>query len=166
MPSRRSNVAGAYAVHQCADGDRTADKMINLYWTGQLDGSNPVQGTADGTTALRAVRRATENARFDATLQVGRIVDRHLGEETIIRIAWRMKDSARHAVCNQELWIFAMQERQTLCEGGAIIWREHFRTLLAELRGVNADPNAVNLRACAPKRDVLLQVIVASQHWA
>src|SRR5712675_992205 len=136
--------------------------MIDLYWAGQLDGSDPVQGAADGTTALRAVRRATENARFDATLQVGRIVGRHLGEETIIGIAWRMKDSARHAVRNQELWIFAMQGRQTLCQGGAIIRREHFSTLLAELRSVNAHPNSVDLRACAPERNVVLQVIMAS----
>ena len=77
-----------------------------------------------------------------------------------------MKDSARHAVRNQELWVFAMQGRQTLCQGGAIIRREHFSTLLAELRSVNADPNAVHLRACAPERDVLLQVILASEHGA
>src|SRR5882757_10167256 len=108
MPSRRSNVAGAYAVHQCADGDRTADKMINLYWPGQLDGSDPMQGAADGATALRAVRRASENTRFNAALQVGRIVGGHLGEETVVRIAGGMKDGASHAVGNQELGILAM----------------------------------------------------------
>ena len=82
--------------------------MINLYWTGQLDGSDPVQGAADGTTALRAVRRASENTRFDAALQVGRIVGGHLGEEAVVRIAGGMKDGMGHAVGNQELWILAM----------------------------------------------------------
>jgi hypothetical protein len=75
--------------------------MIDLYWTGQLDGSDPMQGAADGTTALGAVRRATENTRLDTALQVGRIVGRHLGEEAVIRIAWGMKDCVRHAVGNQ-----------------------------------------------------------------
>src|SRR5882762_2501807 len=128
MPSRRSNVAGAYTVHQGADGDRAADKMIDLYWTGQLDGSDPVQGAADGTTALRAVRRAPENTGFDAALQVGRIVGGHFGEEAVVRIAGWMKDGMGHAVGHQELWNLAMQGRQALCEGGAISGGQHLGT--------------------------------------
>src|SRR4029077_10589693 len=164
MPARRPNGAGAQAVHQRADRDRTSDKMIDLHWTGQLDGSDPVQCAADGTTALRAVRRATENTRLDTTLQVGRIVGRHLGEETIIRVARRMKDSASHAIGNQELRILLMQRRQDSRESLAIIRGQHLRTLFTELRSVNTDPNAVDLRACVPERDILLEVVVASEH--
>src|SRR6266852_4254990 len=123
-----------------------------------------MQCAADGTTALRAVRCATENARFDATLKIGRIVGGHFGEEAVLRIAWGMKDSVRHAVGNQKLWILAMQRGQALSEGGAIIRGQHFGTLLTELRGVNAYPNAVDLRASAPERDIVLQVVVASEH--
>src|SRR6267143_7098050 len=138
--------------------------MINLYWTGQLDGSDPVQGAADGTTAFIKDRRTTENTGFNAALQVGRIVGGHLGEEAVVRIAGGMKDGVGHAVSNQELWKLAMQRRQALCEGGAFVRGQHFGALFTELGSVNADPDAVNLGACAPERDILLQVVMAREH--
>ena len=102
------NRAPLEAIDEGADGDRALNEMPDLEGTRDFFAANPMQPAARGTPALRAVRGATEDARFNATLKIGRIVGRHLGEEAILRIIWGMKDSVRHAVGHQEFRILAM----------------------------------------------------------
>src|SRR5882724_3409624 len=85
IPSLRLCRVRAKAIHHLTDTDRTSDEMVDLQRTRNLDRSDPVQGAADRTTALRAIRRATKNARFHAASQIGRIIGRHLGEKAIFR---------------------------------------------------------------------------------
>ena len=42
--------------------------------------ANPMQAAADATTALRAIRGATEDTGFDARLQIGGVIGGHLRE--------------------------------------------------------------------------------------
>src|SRR5690242_7628961 len=77
-----------------------------------------------------------------------------------------MKKSLGKAFSEQELAILPCQPRQLRGQGCAVRRHQDFRALLADLRSVNAHPDAVYFRARAPEIHVLFQIILALQHRA
>src|SRR5208282_2718265 len=84
------------AVHERPNANGPTHKMPHAQWTGNFDRSNPMQGAAGGTAALRAVRRPAEDAGLDARLQIRGNIDGHFGEQAVLRIAGRMQESLRY----------------------------------------------------------------------
>ena len=70
--------------------------MADFEWTYYLFGFDPVQGAADGAAALGAIGSATEDAGFDAALEVGGIIGGHFCEQAIVRIFGRAEQRFAH----------------------------------------------------------------------
>lgn len=75
-----------------------------------------------------------------------------------------MDDRASDALVCQELGIFPGQDEQLARDECAVFQGEHFPTLFADLRGVEAHPQSVNLWAAAPERHVFFEVARARKH--
>src|SRR5579863_2664812 len=90
-------------VHPAAYLQRTLDEMVDLYRPGQPNLTYPVQASADGAPALRAVRRAAKHARLDAAAQVRRVVHGHFRENAIRRILRRPQKRLGKAPLEQKL---------------------------------------------------------------
>src|ERR1700730_9366793 len=105
-----------------------------------------MKASASCTSALGAVRRASKDAGLNARLEVGGNVDRHFGKETIGRTAGRMDEGTTHARVHQKLWKLLAEQRQFGGDEFAVVGRKHFGTLFADLRSVQANPDAGCLR--------------------
>ena len=81
---------GRLALRMVAGGERQFDQMADPHAQRQRLGVHPVQARADRTAALRAVGVATEEARFDARLQIGGVIHRDARKRTLARIGGRM----------------------------------------------------------------------------
>ena len=154
------------AISKQADSDGAADEMVDLHGTRQLDRLNPMQAAADRAAALRTVRVPAKNARLDSTAQIRRIIDGHFGEKAVVGVGRGINDGVCDAFVGQEFGISLMQRRQLSRERDAIIGSQYFRTLLANLRGVNADPEAVYFRPGAPEGQVFVEVAATREHSA
>ena len=86
--------------------------MIDLHGASDLERSDPVQAGADGATALRTVGSAAEDARFDAALEIGRIIGRQLRKDAVARVFRRTHESLADAFMKQELAILLGQSGQ------------------------------------------------------
>lgn len=73
-PARGLGNGGAEAVHEVADVNGGGDEVIDREWADNLFSADAMQAAADGAAALRAVRGAAEDARFDAASQVRGII--------------------------------------------------------------------------------------------
>ncbi len=165
-PARDLRGVVTETVEQEADVDGALYEVIDLQRAGELDGLDPVKAAADGATALGAVGRTAENARFNAALQVGRIIGGHFGEKAIVGVGGRLNDSASNALVREELRIFIGEGRQLTRNEVTIFGGKHLGALLAELGSVQADPNTIDFGARAPKGDVFLEVTGAGKHLA
>src|SRR5580704_17458970 len=110
-----------------------------------------MEAGASCTSALGAVRRASKDARLNARFEVGGNVDRHLGKKTIARVAGRMDEGATHARVHQKLRKLLAEQRQFGGDEFAMVGRKHFGTLFADLRSVQANPDAVCFRPLIPE---------------
>ena len=127
---------------------------------------DPVERAADGAAALRAVRRAAENARLDAAFKVRRIVGGHFREQAIVGIGGRTKQRFSHAFSKKKLREFLVHQGQFARQGFAVSRQEHFGALFADLRCIDADPHAIHFGARAPESDVFIEVARALHHRA
>jgi hypothetical protein len=105
-PTGKLNGVLAETVKEQTDGDGSLNEVIDFEWAGELDGLDPMQATADGAATLRAIGGSAENAWFDATFEVSRIVGRHFGKEAIVGITGRLNDGARNALRGEEFGEF------------------------------------------------------------
>src|SRR5579863_7659545 len=112
IPARGRRFFCTNPVHEAAYLQRTLDEMVDLYRPGQPDVTYPVQASADGAPALRAVWRAAKHARLDAAAQVRRIVRGHFRENAIRRILRWAQKRLRKASLKQKLGILRFQQRQ------------------------------------------------------
>ena len=110
-PSGRPMSAGPKSIHDEPDFYRRSDKMIDLHRARHFGSADPVQAGAGGASTLRAIRRAAENARFDPSFKVGRIVCGHLRKETIVRILWGMQKRLGNTFIEQQLRISFFERR-------------------------------------------------------
>jgi hypothetical protein len=78
--------------------------VADLEWAYYFFGSDPVEGAADGASALGAIGRAAEDAGFDAAFEVGGIVGGHFREQAIVRILGRVEQRFAHTFREQEFW--------------------------------------------------------------
>jgi len=131
-----------------------------------LFGFDPVQGAADCTAALGAIGSAAEDAGFDATFEVGRIIGGHFREQAIVGILGRAEERFAHAFCKKEFWKLLVHDGQFARENFAVFRQELLRALFTDLRGVNADPDAIHFGPVTPERDVLLEIARAFEHRA
>lgn len=125
-----------------------------------------MQAAADGAAALRTIGRAAEDAGFNAAAEVGGIIDGHSGEDAIARILGRIQKRFCHAFRKEQFRKALGQRRKLAGNRGTMFRQEHFGALLANLRSVKADPDAVHLGGGIPKRDVFFQVAGAGEHLA
>ena len=131
-----------------------------------LFGLDPVQGAADCAAALGAIGSAAEDAGFDATFEVGGIIGGHFREQAIVGILGRAEERFAHTFCKQKLGKLFVHHGQLAREDFAVFRQELLRALFTDLRGVNADPNAIHFGPSAPERDVLLEIAGAFEHRA
>ena len=128
--------------------------MANFEWAHYLLGFDPVEGAADGAAALGAVRCAAEDAGFDAAFQIGGVVGGHFGKQAIVGIFGRAEEGFAHAFCEQEFGKLFVHDGQFAREDFAMLGQELLRALFTDLRGVDADPDAIHFGPGAPERDV------------
>ena len=77
-PTRGSRLPTAESIHQDAGMNGCRNEVFDLERARKFHPFDPVQGAADGATALAAVGRTAEDARLDVSAKVCRIVHRHL----------------------------------------------------------------------------------------
>ena len=138
--------------------------MADFEWAYYFFGFDPVEAAADGAAALRAIGSAAKNARFDAALEIGRIIGGHFREQTVVGIPRRMKKSLGHTRFEQEFRVFLVENGQLAREGFAIGWEKGLGALFSDLRRINADPDAIHFGARAPEGGVLFEVAGTFEH--
>ncbi len=138
--------------------------MADLEWAYYLFGSDPVQGAADGAAALGAIGSAAEDARFDATFEVGGIVGGHFREKAIVGIFGRAEQRFTHTFREEKFRKLFVHDGQFAREDFAVFRQELLRAFFSDLGRVNADPNAIHFGSGAPERDVLLEIPRAFEH--
>ncbi len=132
---------------------------------GHLHIADPVQCAADAAPTLAAIRSAAEDTGFHTRSQVGRIVQRRLREQAVIRVLRRSDESPSHSFRQQQLRIHPAQLRQLPCHAFPIFRCEPFGTFLSNLRTIQAHPNVIDFRPGVPECEVFLQIGSPRQHW-
>ena len=79
-PPRRPYCTAPQAIDKGTYGDRRLDEMADAERPNYFFAANPMQAAAGAATTLRAIRRAAEDAGFDARLQIGGVIGGHLGK--------------------------------------------------------------------------------------
>lgn len=125
-----------------------------------------MEAAADGAAALRAIGIAAEDARFDAALEVGGIVGGEFGEDAIIGIGWGIDEGFRETFVEEHFGVALGESGEFLREDLAVVGREALGAFFADLRSVDADPEAVYFFAGIPKLYVLFEVAGALEHLA
>src|SRR5450631_1222558 len=125
-----------------------------------------MKAAAGGAPALRAIWRATKNARFDSRLEVSGIVNGHFREKTVSRTRRWMDEGRSNAGVHKEFWKLFVQEWQFTGDDLTVNSGQHFGAMLADLGSIDTHPNTVYLRARIPKGNVVFKIARAFQHRA
>src|SRR5260370_40257964 len=132
--------------------------MSDAERAGDLHCANPMQSAAERAATLGAIWSPAKDAGFDTGFQIGGVVGRHFREKTVLGIFRGLHEGLRNAVIHQELRKLLGQKGQLRCYLLAVIWREHLRALLADLRRIETYPNAVHLGPRIPESHVFFEV--------
>ena len=83
-----------------------------------------------------------------------------------MRIAWGFQQSLSDARIHQKLGIFCTKARQFARYQLSLFRGQFLRAFLAELGGVEANPNTIHFRAGVPEGDVFFEVTGPLEHRA
>jgi len=124
-----------------------------------------VQAHARRATALSAIWRASKDARLDASLEVRRVVDRHLGKEALLRCFRWLQKGLCNTLIDEEFWVALSQRKKLRYQAFAVLSGEHLRGVFIKLGAVNARPDTICFLAAAPEVHIFFKVARSNQHW-
>src|SRR5215831_893272 len=123
-----------------------------------------MQTHACNTATLGAIGSTAKNTRFHVRFKVSGVIRGHPREKAFLGTPRRLTKGAHEPVINEKFWILTAEVGELPQKLLTIFRSQHLSALFLHLRTVRANPDAMHLRAGAPKGKVFFHVPTALKH--